>query len=173
MILSGTGGNPAIAWVREDLDAALDSIRTHLEAFSGDRAQPAPLKAIRDQLERLNLTFRVMEQEGAVLLTDEMLRVVAYMLNNPDAFLDDSLNAVTDAVVVLPAYLDRLQAGHEDLPVLLLPTLNELRATHDEKLMSEGALFAPVLDVIVPELSGSEADHVQGNEFPGFDIDAS
>jgi len=168
MILSGTGGNPAIAWVREDLNAALDSIRTNLEAFAGDRAQPAPLKVIQDQLERLNLTFRVMEQEGAVLLTDEMLRVVAYMLDNSDASVDDSLNAITDAVVVLPAYLDRLQAGHEDLPVLLLPTLNELRATHDEKLMSEGALFAPVLDVIVPELSGSEADHVQGNEFPGF-----
>ena len=28
-----------------------------------------------------------------------------------------------DAMVILPAYLDRLQAGHQDLPVLLLPGL--------------------------------------------------
>ena len=68
------------------------------------------------------------------------------------------------AVIVLPSYLDRLEAGHEDLPILLLPTLNELRATYDESLMSEGTLFAPDLDVIIPELSGSEADTVADND---------
>jgi chemosensory pili system protein ChpA (sensor histidine kinase/response regulator) len=75
---------------------------------------------------------------------------------------------LTDAVIVLPSYLDRLQAGHEDLPILLLPTLNELRASYDESLLSEGTLFAPNLDQMVPELSASESDAIAKQEFEPF-----
>jgi chemosensory pili system protein ChpA (sensor histidine kinase/response regulator) len=90
------------------------------------------------------------------------------MLHSSDVNFGESLNALTDAVVVLPSYLDRLQAGHDDLPILLLPTLNELRATYDESLLSEGTLFAPDLDVIIPELSGSEADAIATTDFNAF-----
>lgn len=168
MILTGSGCNPAIAWVREDLDETLDTVRDGLESFAEDRDRPEFLAMVRDQVERLHLTFQTMQQEGVGILTGEMLDVCRNMLEKPDAVSDDALNALTDAIVVLPAYLDRLQSGHEDLPVLLLPTLNELRATYDESLMSEGALFAPELDVIVPELSGCEADHVGENEIEAF-----
>jgi len=168
MMLERSNQGAAIGWVREDLDACLETIRDNLESFAGDTSQREPLSAVQRELERLNLTFRTMAQEGARILTDEMLAVGGHMLHNGSADFGESLNALTDAVVVLPSYLDRLQAGHEDLPILLLPTLNELRATHDEKLLSEGTLFAPELDVIIPELSGSEADHIAESDFPAF-----
>ena len=168
MMLERSNQGAAIGWVREDLDACLDTIRDKLESFAADTTQREPLSAVQRELERLNLTFRTMAQEGARILTDEMLAVGGHMLHNGSADYGESLNALTDAVVVLPSYLDRLQAGHEDLPILLLPTLNELRATHDEKLLSEGTLFAPELDVIIPELSGSEADHIAESDFPAF-----
>ena len=123
---------------------------------------------MQEILERLNLTFLTMQQQGASILTDEMIAVGGHMLHNGSADHEESLNALTDAIVVLPSYLDRLQAGHEDLPILLLPTLNELRATYDETLLSEGTLFAPELDVIVPELSGSEADAIATSDFEAF-----
>ena len=97
-----------------------------------------------------------------------MIAVGGHMLHNGNANFEESLNALTDAVIVLPSYLDRLQAGHEDLPILLLPTLNELRATYDETLLSEGTLFAPELDVIIHELSGSEADAIASSDFEAF-----
>ncbi|MEE8339802.1 MAG: Hpt domain-containing protein [Xanthomonadales bacterium] len=165
MILGGSRSSAALSWVREDLDACLATIRENLEIYAEDSSQREPLRTVQDELERLNLTFLTMEQEGASILTDEMIAVGGHMLHNGKANLDESLAALTDAVIVLPSYLDRLQAGHEDLPILLLPTLNELRATYDESLLSEGTLFAPNLDVIIPELSGSEADAITGTEF--------
>ncbi|MEE4218356.1 MAG: Hpt domain-containing protein [Xanthomonadales bacterium] len=167
-MLEGSNSSPAIGWVREDLDDCLEIVRDNLEEFADDTSRIAPLQFVHEQLERLNLTFMTMEQQGASILTDEMIAVCGHMLHGDDVNFHETLMAITDAVVVLPSYLDRLQAGHEDLPILLLPTLNELRATHEESLLSEGTLFAPDLDVIVPELSGSEADHVAASDFPAF-----
>jgi chemosensory pili system protein ChpA (sensor histidine kinase/response regulator) len=157
MMLEGKNNSSAIGWVRTDLDESLDTVRERLETFAGDPSKRDPLIAVQEELERLNLTFQTMQQHGASILTDEMIAVGGHMLHNGNSDFTDSLNALTDAVIVLPSYLDRLQAGHEDLPILLLPTLNELRATYDESLLSEGTLFAPELDVIIPELCGSEA----------------
>ena len=168
MMLEGSNTSAAIRWVREDLDECLETVRENLEAFAEDMSRREPLVAVQEELERLNLTFLTMQQRGASILTDEMIAVGGHMLHNGNANCQESLNALTDAVIVLPSYLDRLQAGHEDLPILLLPTLNELRATYDETLLSEGTLFAPDLDVIVPELSGSEADAIVASEFETF-----
>jgi len=168
MMLEGSNVSAAIRWVREDLDESLDGVRSNLEAFAEDPSQREPLLAVQEELERLNLTFMTMQQHGAGILTDEMIAVGGHMLHKRNANFQESLNALTDAVIVLPSYLDRLQAGHEDLPILLLPTLNELRATYDETLLSEGTLFAPELDVIVPELSGSEADAIATSDFAAF-----
>jgi len=165
MMLEGSNSSSAIAWVREDLNDCLATIRENLEIFADDTSQRDPLRIVQEELERLNLTFLTMDQEGATILTDEMIAVGGHMLHNGTAHPEESLSALTDAIIVLPSYLDRLQAGHEDLPILLLPTLNELRATYDESLLSEGTLFAPDLDVIIPELSGSEADAVAGSDF--------
>ena len=168
MMLEGSNFSSAIGWVREDLDECLDNVRENLEAFAEDMSSREPLMTVQEELEQLNLTFLTMEQQGASILTDEMIAVGGHMLHNGNANCEESLNALTDAVIVLPSYLDRLQAGHEDLPILLLPTLNELRATYDETLLSEGTLFAPDLDVIVPELSGSEADAITTSDFEAF-----
>ena len=168
MMLDGTNSSTVISWVRKDLDECLTTVRDNLEAFAENQSQKDSLRNVQDQLERMNLTFLTMEQHGACMLTDEMIAVGGNMLHNNKANHDESLSALTDAVIVLPSYLDRLQAGHEDLPILLLPTLNELRASYDESLLSEGTLFAPNLDEMIPELSASESDAVARQEFEPF-----
>ena len=168
MMLEGNNASSAIKWVRQDLDDTLQSVRENLEAYAADKSQRDPLKAVQDSLEQLNLTFLTMSQKGASILTDEMIAVGGHMLHNDSISQEDSLAALTDAVIVLPSYLDRLQAGHDDLPILLLPTLNDLRATYDETLMSEGTLFAPQLDVMISELGGNEAGVVSTQEFGTF-----
>ncbi|HLF29461.1 MAG TPA: Hpt domain-containing protein, partial [Xanthomonadales bacterium] len=168
MMLEGTNASAAIRWVRQDLDLALQAVRDNLEAFAANTAERGPLRTVQEQLELLNLTFKTMEQRGASILTDEMIAVGGHMLNQCGTSADEPLAALTDAVIVLPSYLDRLQAGHDDLPILLLPTLNELRATYDESLLSEGTLFAPPLDVMIPELAGSESGVVSRQDFDTF-----
>ena len=114
MMLEGSNSSSAISWVRDDLDDCLATIRESLEAFAEDLSVRDPLRSVQEELERLNLTFLTMEQEGAALLTDEMIAVGGHMLHNSKTDPTESLSALTDAVIVLPSYLDRLQAGHKD-----------------------------------------------------------
>ena len=46
MMLEGSNTSAAIRWVREDLDASLDSVRANLEAFAEDPSKREPLCAI-------------------------------------------------------------------------------------------------------------------------------
>ena len=89
MMLEGSNTSAAIRWVREDLDASLDTVRGHLEAFAEDQSQREPLVAVQEELERLNLTFLTMQQHGACILTDEMIAVGGHMLHNGNANCTD------------------------------------------------------------------------------------
>src|SRR5690606_14120538 len=43
-------------------------------------------------------------------------------------------------VVQLPDYLERLQGGHRDIPIVLLPLINELRAARGAPALGQDAL---------------------------------
>ena len=139
-----------------------------LEEFSEQPSERPLIRSVQEKLEQLNLTFVTMEQRGAMMLTDEMIAVGGNLLHNENVNINESLSALSDAVVVLPSYLDRLQAGHEDLPILLLPTLNELRASYDESMLSEGTLFAPDLNVFIEELARDPESPVSIAEWNTF-----
>src|SRR3546814_4047769 len=51
----------------------------------------------------------------------------------------------------LPDYLERLSSGHRDVPVVLLPLLNDLRASREQEPLPESAMFHPNLDAFLPE----------------------
>ena len=168
MMLEGSNSSTAISWIREDLDDCLQAVRDDLEDFSEEPGQRTLVESAYLRLEQLNLTFITMEQRGAIMLTDEMIAVGNNILNSKDANIEESLSALSDAVIVLPSYLDRLQAGHDDLPILLLPTLNELRASYDESMLSEGTLFAPDLEVRIADLVVDPEEPVSINEWEPF-----
>jgi len=85
MMLEGSNFNSAIGWVREDLDECLDNVRENLEVFAEDMSHREPLLTVQEELEQLNLTFLTMEQQGASILTDEMIAVGGHMLHNGNA----------------------------------------------------------------------------------------
>ncbi len=45
----------------------------------------------------------------------------------------------------LPIYLDRVQGARRDLPLVVLPLINDLRSARGESLLSETSLFSPQL----------------------------
>ncbi len=77
---------------------------------------------------------------------------------------DESYSVLMRGMVQLPDYLERLQSGHKDIPIVLLPLLNDLRACRGEKLMTESALFAPNLELpLPPEAAGAIAQLAAGD----------
>jgi chemosensory pili system protein ChpA (sensor histidine kinase/response regulator) len=101
-------------------------------------------------------TLRMVELYAPAMVAEEMERL-AHALVVPQgakgavADRDEACGALMRGVVLLPDYLERLQGGHKDIPIVLLPLLNELRAARGETGLSESVLFVPNLDRPLPD----------------------
>ncbi len=158
----GSNTSTILSWVRPDLDKHLDQIRAQLENVAESTHIGSGIRHTAENLTELNFIFRTLVFQGVTPVVEEMIAVCKELENEGTRDREEAFGALMNAIVVVPSYLDRLQAGHHDLPVLLLPVINELRATHDADVVSEAALFAPDLDVPLPELDSSN-DKQGGN----------
>lgn len=69
-------------------------------------------------------------------------------------------------ILQLPVYLDRTQSARRDLPMVVLPLLNDLGAARGDKLLSETSLFSPDLTVRLPVLSHESLAQLRTAELP-------
>ena len=63
------------------------------------------------------------------------------MKSRRDVQTDDGIEALSRAAVQLPAYVERIRDGGRDVPLVLLPLLNDLRAARGRPLLSESTLL--------------------------------
>ena len=137
-------------WVKQELDETLRQARQALEAYAEDTADSSLMRFCATYLHQVQGTLRMVELYGAAMVVEEMERVAQALLDNQIRNKDDAFEALLRGTVQLPDYLERLQSGHKDIPIVLLPLLNDLRACRGEKLLSEGVLFTPDLTVELP-----------------------
>ncbi|MGD9264547.1 MAG: hypothetical protein PVJ71_02090, partial [Lysobacterales bacterium] len=152
MLLEGSNVSTALTWVRPDLDKHLDQIRSQIEHIANSTYVGEGINNTIAHLTQLKYTFEALVLQGATLVAEEMITVCDELSKHNIRERDKAFSALMDAIVVVPSYLDRLQAGHHDLPILLLPVINELREAYNANIVSEATLFAPDLDVDLPEL---------------------
>lgn len=158
MLLEGSNASTVLTWVRPDLDKHLQQIQTQIEHIADSTMVGEGVENTTEHLTQLKYTFQALVLQGATLVVEEMIAVCDELKNCSAGDKQKALAALMDAIVVLPSYLDRLQAGHHDLPILLLPIINELRIAYNANIVSEATLFAPNLDVPVPELEGDSGE---------------
>ncbi|NOR18605.1 MAG: hypothetical protein GQ538_00780, partial [Xanthomonadales bacterium] len=164
MLAGGSNASTVLSWVRPDLDKHLDQIRNQIEHISASTHIGEGVDSTAKHLIQLKFTFEALVLQGATLVVEEMITLCDELKSQNVRDRDKAFGALMDAIVVVPSYLDRLQAGHHDLPILLLPVINELRAAYDANIVSEATLFAPNLEVSLPELASEPGAHE-----PAFD----
>jgi len=164
MLVGGSNASTVLSWVRPDLDKHLDQIRTQIEHIAGTAHIGEGVDNTTRHLTQLKFTFEALVLQGATLVVEEMITLCNEIKSQNVRDKKKAFGALMDAIVVVPSYLDRLQAGHHDLPILLLPIINELRAAYNANIVSEATLFAPNLEVALPEL-----DREAGEHKPAFD----
>ncbi len=152
MLFEGSNASTVLTWVRPDLDKHLNQIRTQIEHIATSTHVGDGIENTRIHLTQLKYTFEALVLQGATLVVAEMLKVCDELKRYNIRDRQKAYGALMDAIVIVPSYLDRLQAGHHDLPILLLPVINELRLAYNANIVSEATLFAPSLDVPMPEL---------------------
>jgi chemosensory pili system protein ChpA (sensor histidine kinase/response regulator) len=138
-------------WVKGELDETLKQARQALEAYVDDPADTSLMQFCSTYLHQAQGTLRMVELYGAAMVIEEMERVTDALLADTVRQREEAYSILMRGMVQLPDYLERVQSGHKDIPIVLLPLLNDLRACRGEKLLTESVLFSPDLSITLPE----------------------
>lgn len=136
----------ALQWVKGEIEETLKQAQQALEAFVEDPEDLSRMRFCLAHLHQVSGTLQMVEFYGAALLAEEMENLTQALINGKVARVEDAQEVLMRAILQLPAYLERLKEGMRDMPVVVLPLLNDLRAARGESLLSETALFKPDLE---------------------------
>ncbi|NUS59569.1 MAG: hybrid sensor histidine kinase/response regulator, partial [Lysobacter sp.] len=144
-----------LGWIKPEIDETLRQARRDIEAFAEDPSDTNYMRFCASFLHQVHGTLRMVELYAPAMVAEEMERLALALVVPQGAVgavadRDEACAALMRGVVLLPDYLERLQGGHKDIPIVLLPLLNELRAARGETGLSESVLFAPNLDRPLP-----------------------
>ncbi|SEJ30413.1 Hpt domain-containing protein [Frateuria terrea] len=139
-----------LQWVKPELDETLAQAREALESYVENPGKREVMRACVDHLHQVQGTLRMVELYGAAMVAEEMETLAICLLEDHVRQREDAFGALMRGLMQLPDYLERLSGGHRDVPVVLLPLLNDLRASRDQQALSEAALFSPNLEQALP-----------------------
>ncbi|MCL1634486.1 Hpt domain-containing protein [Luteimonas sp. SX5] len=139
-----------LGWVKPELDETLRQTQHEIEGYAEDPADPSRMRFAAGFLHQVQGTLRMVELYAPAMVAEEMEALAKAIASGQVSNRDEACTSLMRGVVLLPDYLERLQGGHKDIPIVLLPLLNELRGARGEKGLSESVLFAPDLDRPLP-----------------------
>ena len=116
--------------VSREIANELNEARSALEAFAENPAERGALHRFAAHIHLARGALRLAEVYGGALLAEEMEQVARYVDTHSGAGQADAdgLDALMRAMEQLPSYVDRVASGGRDVPLALLPLLNDLRA---------------------------------------------
>ncbi|MBC6941197.1 MAG: hybrid sensor histidine kinase/response regulator [Xanthomonadales bacterium] len=164
MKLYDDGAFTALSWVKPALDTTLAQAREALELHVEDPTHPQALRDCASHLHQVQGTLRMVELYGAAMVVENMERIADALVADSVRQRDEAYSVLMRGMVQLPDYLERLQSGHKDIPIVLLPLLNDLRAVLGENLLSESALFTPNLAAPLPDAAAGAARELPAAE---------
>ena len=137
-----------LGWVKPELEATIKNAKKTLEGLSTDLSNKDLLDNLLQDLFLLRGSLEILEFYGAALLVEDMQKAATRLKEPKDKRPEDIYEALLQATLALESYLDKLHKDQTDLPIALLPILNDLRAAIEEPLLSENALFLPNLSIV-------------------------
>jgi chemosensory pili system protein ChpA (sensor histidine kinase/response regulator) len=140
-----------LQWVKPELDDTLSIAREALESYVDNPGRREFMRTCADHLHQVHGTLRMVELYGAAMVTAEMEALSIALLEEHVTHREEAYAALMRGLMQLPDYLERLSSGHRDVPVVLLPLLNDLRACRELAPLTESAMFHPNLDAFLPE----------------------
>jgi len=139
-----------LAWIKEGVDETLKSVHHAPDEFLENLDDTSPIQACIEPLHRVKGAVEMVGIQGAAMIAQEMEHLAQGIIENRVKQKSDAAEVLASGMLQLPGYLESLYHGQPDIPLILLPLLNDLRACQDKELMTEGEFFSPDLSVAVP-----------------------
>ncbi|MEM7207969.1 MAG: Hpt domain-containing protein [Pseudomonadota bacterium] len=138
----------SVKWVLRELTPILNDVKSAIVSYVEAPEYSGSMDGVVGMLRQVYGTTQMIELYGAAMLAEEMERIVQELREEKLSNRDECLEILMRAALQLPDYLERIKAGSPDVPLVLLPLLNDLRAARGEALLSEAVLFVPDLSTI-------------------------
>ncbi|MHB2062911.1 hybrid sensor histidine kinase/response regulator [Pseudomonas monsensis] len=155
----------ALEWVKGEIAETLKQAHQAIEAVLEDPQASPGLDECLDYIHQVHGSLQMVEFYGAALLAEEMEHLVEALQHERVSHRDEALHLLLQALGQLPIYLDRVQGARRDLPLVVLPLINDLRSARGESLLSETSLFSPQLPQL-PPLSAQALALLEPAELP-------
>ena len=155
MISDKSGLSSRLGWVLAETELTLEKTRQAFADFVSNDEMSFLESALEQSRETLGI-LDLLDAEGAYMLNREIVLLMdAVRQNNVDS-KDDACRVCADGLLQLSEYLKHLHDGYADLPVIVLPMLNNLRAARKAELLSEHLVFLPADGAITNQQIGTD-----------------
>ncbi|KAF1017621.1 MAG: hypothetical protein GAK31_00889 [Stenotrophomonas maltophilia] len=151
----------ALGWVKPELDETLRQARNEVEFFAEDPSDSSRMRLCAGYLHQVQGTLRMVELYAPAMVAEELEQLANAVGAGQVPDRDEACATLMRGSVLLPDYLERLQNGHRDIPIVLLPLLNDIRAARGAPGINESVLFAFAPDSA--SASEAELDHARGS----------
>jgi len=156
----------ALEWVKDEIAETLKQARSALDAFI-DEANRDAIALCLECIHQVHGSLLMVEFYGAALLAEEIEHLALALQAGHVSQRDEGIRLLQQALGQLPLYLDRVHSARRDLPLVVLPLLNDLRSVRGESLLSETSLFSPQL-LVIPPLPDDILTQRTPDDFPGL-----
>ena len=164
---SGTVEYNSLSWVKQQLDAVLNDAQTSLSEYIDNSENESLMQDCIEGLRLVYGTLQMVEIFGAAMLAEEMELTAKAIIENRVDNREDAYDVLMRAMLQLPDYLESLQSGNKDTPMVLLPLMNDMRTIRKESLLSENVLFFPDIDAVDVEEKDIEAPNMVAGRLYG------
>ncbi|WP_246434695.1 CDP-diacylglycerol--glycerol-3-phosphate 3-phosphatidyltransferase [Teredinibacter haidensis] len=128
--------------VRDELVATIDESARNLEQFVTQQEDSDALQSCINGIRQIVGILRLIQFGGASLLAEELLITATDISpGNSGSHFDKQLEVISNTFFVLTRYLEYIQQVERNIPVLLIPQINELRKLRSEPALSECHFF--------------------------------
>lgn len=131
----------ALAWVKAPILDCLGQARQALERFAGAPDDLSMLAFVVDNLHQVHGCLRMLQLPGATRLAEELELLAQAIADGQVPPRGDCLGLLFRGLEQLPPYLDRLRGARHDLPLVVLPLLNQLRQCRGAEPLAQGSLL--------------------------------
>lgn len=145
----------SLSLVSPELNANVEMAVVKLEQFSRETDNMDLLSDAIALVSQIHGAVRMVQLSGVELLSSELMRLLESILQGRSVGTDD-FAAISASLFILPRYLELTAQRKLNLPDLLLPQINELRACTQQSPLPESYFFPANLHLLKsPDKSSS------------------
>lgn len=132
----------ALNWVKDEIESTLEQAQNAIKAYAEDETDKTQIHFCANCMHQIRGTMQMLEFSGAALLAEEMEALAEAIGEKKVDSNEKAYEVFLSAILRFRSYLSRYAEGKSDLPVILLPAINDMRACRGVDSLGAGNLIS-------------------------------